>query len=65
MSGVEFTSAKESNQDGHWISVADMMSGLMMVFLFIAIVYINNIGRYFDAVSDTQFRICNQLQSGH
>ena len=62
MSGIEFISTKESNQDGHWISVADMMSGLMMVFLFIAIVYINNIGRYFDAVSDTQSRICNQLQ---
>jgi outer membrane protein OmpA-like peptidoglycan-associated protein len=62
MAGLEFIPVKSNEDEGHWISVADMMSGLMMVFLFIAIVYINNIGQYFDAVSDAQSRICNDLQ---
>lgn len=31
---------KQHNEDGeHWLSVSDMMSGLMVIFLFIAITY--------------------------
>lgn len=37
MSKVLFTN-KFSNED-HWVSVADLMAGLMMVFLFIAVIY--------------------------
>ena len=33
-----FTS--EPHEDGEWISVSDLMAGLMLIFLFIAIVYI-------------------------
>lgn len=33
----EEESCKEN--DGHWISISDLMSGLMMIFLFIAIVF--------------------------
>ncbi len=62
MATVDFIPTERKEDEGHWISVADMMSGLMMVILFIAIVYINNIGRYFDAVSDAQSKICNDLQ---
>jgi outer membrane protein OmpA-like peptidoglycan-associated protein len=35
--------SSKSTQDGeHWLSVSDLMAGLMMVFLFIAIVYMRN-----------------------
>ena len=30
---------KPEDQDSHWLSVSDLMSGLMMVFLFIALVF--------------------------
>ena len=35
-----------------WISIADLMSGLMMVFLFIAILFMNNISKEKKAVED-------------
>ena len=52
------TSARD---DDTWISTADMMAGLMMIFLFIAIIYIQNISQYFDAVSDVRDEICADL----
>ncbi len=54
-------STQRSNDEA-WISTADMMSGLMMVFLFIAIVYIQNVGTYLDDINDAQQQICSQLQ---
>ena len=33
----------ESAESGGWVSIADMMTGLMVVFMFIAIIYIDNI----------------------
>lgn len=33
----------KSRDEGHWISVADLMAGLMVIFLFIAISYIRPI----------------------
>jgi len=52
------TSAKD---DDTWISTADMMAGLMMIFLFIAIIYIQNISQYFTAVNDVRDEICADL----
>lgn len=52
--------SRDSDEDT-WISVSDMMAGLMMIFLFIAIIYIQNIGQYFDAVSSVRQEICNDL----
>ncbi len=49
--------------DDTWVSVSDMMAGLMMVFLFIAIIYIRNIGQYFDDINDIQSRLCTDLMS--
>lgn len=51
----------KSNQEEHWISVSDMMAGLMMIFLFIAIIYIQNISKYFDEISDVRSEICSDL----
>ena len=31
--------AKEQDTEEHWISISDMMAGLMVIFLFIAISY--------------------------
>ena len=51
------------SEDPVWTSASDMMAGLMMIFLFIAIIYIQNIGQYFDAVSDLQDQICRDLST--
>ncbi|MCY4261036.1 MAG: OmpA family protein [Rhodobacteraceae bacterium] len=53
---------KQRNEDEQWISVSDMMAGLMMIFLFISIIYIQNISRYFSAVSDVNDEICGHLR---
>jgi outer membrane protein OmpA-like peptidoglycan-associated protein len=50
-----------SREDDTWISAADMMAGLMMIFLFIAIIYIQDISKYFDNVSGVRDEICNDL----
>lgn len=64
MSELAKTLSKGTNStDEAWISTSDMMSGLMMVFLFIAIVYIENVGRYIDDINISQQRICGELQS--
>lgn len=52
-----------STGDEAWVSTSDMMSGLMMVFLFIAIVYIQNVGTYLDDINEAQQQICSQLQN--
>lgn len=52
-----------SKEDDTWISAADMMAGLMMIFLFIAIIYIQNISKYFDDVSDVRDEICTDLSN--
>ena len=31
---------KQQDTEEHWISISDMMAGLMVIFLFIAISYI-------------------------
>ena len=45
-----------------WISVSDMMAGLMMIFLFISIIYIQNISKYFSEVADKSDEICAHLK---
>jgi len=50
-----------SKDDDIWISASDMMAGLMMIFLFIAIIYIRNIGQYIDQISDVQSKLCGSL----
>ena len=55
--------SSSSKEDDTWISAADMMAGLMMIFLFIAIIYIQNISKYFDDVSDVRDDICTDLSN--
>lgn len=50
--------------ESHWISIADMMSGLMMIFLFIAVSYMINIVREKDKIKEiavTYNRLQNDL----
>ena len=55
---------KDSSEDGdHWISISDMMSGLMMVFLFIAISYMINVVREKDKIKEIAITY-NKLQPG-
>ena len=52
----------ESSSEEQWISVSDMMAGLMMIFLFISIIYIQNISKYFSEVADVSDEICANLK---
>lgn len=53
--------SSSTKDDDIWISASDMMAGLMMIFLFIAIIYIRNIGQYIDQISDVQSKLCSSL----
>jgi outer membrane protein OmpA-like peptidoglycan-associated protein len=44
-----FINSKSQETEDHWISISDIMAGLMMIFLFIAIVYMVEIDK--DMVS--------------
>ncbi|MBF2755422.1 MAG: OmpA family protein [Gammaproteobacteria bacterium AqS3] len=52
----------KKSEDDEWISVSDMMAGLMMIFLFISIFYIQNISNYFENVSEERDEICSDLE---
>lgn len=52
----------ESSGEEQWISVSDMMAGLMMIFLFISIIYIQNLSKYFSEVADVSEQICADLK---
>lgn len=55
---------KKSSGGDHWISISDMMSGLMMIFLFIAVSYMINVTREKDKIKEiavTYNRLQNQL----
>ena len=51
---------KVQEVDDSWMSASDMMSGLMLIFLFIAIAFINSIGQF---VQDTDEKICNDIKA--
>jgi len=50
----------EESED-HWISVSDLMSGLMMVFLFIAVAYMYNMQNIAKSYVDTKQKIYDAL----
>jgi outer membrane protein OmpA-like peptidoglycan-associated protein len=54
--------SNRASEDEQWISVSDMMAGLMMIFLFISLIYIENISKYFSEVSDVSDEICSDLK---
>ena len=43
MSDSKLFNDVSSNEDEHWISVSDLMAGLMVIFLFIAVSYIKDV----------------------
>ncbi|MDC6668667.1 OmpA family protein, partial [Leclercia adecarboxylata] len=63
---------RHSNKEDaeHWIGISDLMSGLMMMFLFIAVAYMyyvqverENIKEIAVAYKDTQVAIYNDLNN--
>lgn len=64
-----FTGKKEAREDAeHWIGISDMMSGLMMIFLFMAVAYMyyvqverDKIKEIALAYKDTQLAIYENL----
>jgi outer membrane protein OmpA-like peptidoglycan-associated protein len=60
--GKFFTTQKGNGK--YWVSISDMMSGLMMVFLFISITYMINVNREKDKIKEiavTYNRLQNDL----
>lgn len=55
-----FHTKKENGE--HWISISDMMSGLMMVFLFISIAYMINVVKERDTIKEIAITY-NRLQN--
>lgn len=55
--------SQNNNNDDSWISVSDMMTGLMMIFLFIAIIYIQEVLNTYGEFEDVQEKICSELRN--
>lgn len=50
---------KSSGEDVHWLTVSDLMSGLMIIFLFLAIAYMRVVAKQNEAVVIERDRIKN------
>ena len=55
--------SQKDNNDDSWIAVSDMMTGLMMIFLFIAIIYIQEVLNTYGEFEDVQAKICSELRN--
>ena len=55
-------SRTEKDSEGHWLSVSDLMAGLMMIFLFIAILYMREVQKVIVIADETHSRIYIALQ---
>lgn len=60
---------RQSEQNESWIAVSDLMAGLMMVFLLIAVIYARDAGERGQDITgmlvdwqDTEMEICNALE---
>ena len=60
MEDVKLTSAPET--EDHWISISDMMSGLMIIFLFIAVSYMIKVNAEKDKIKEIAITY-NRLQN--
>ena len=58
MSQQNIFQQKTSENEESWISTSDMMAGLMINFMFIAIAFINSLVTY---IENTEEKICNEL----
>lgn len=57
----KFTSSNES-EDSQWLPMSDLMSGLMILFLLIAVSFILNTKRVAERYEDNQHKIYQALQ---
>ena len=44
---------RDRESGGHWLSVSDLMAGLMMIFLFIAIIYMREVQKVIVVADET------------
>lgn len=63
MIDLEKISSKEDGEDPQWLPMSDLMSSLMMLFLFIAVSFILNTKRVAEKYDDNQQKIYQALQS--
>ncbi len=52
LSAVFGAQGASSDESGHWMSVSDLMSGLMIVFLFIAVVFMRHVAVERDKIKE-------------
>ena len=52
---------KHASED-QWVSISDLMAGLMIIFLFVALVYILRHQRRVDSYQEVRLQIFNELQ---
>lgn len=50
---VRLFASREKESGGHWLSVSDLMAGLMMIFLFIAIIYMREVQKIIVVADET------------
>ena len=52
LSGVFGAQRASPDESGHWMSVSDLMSGLMIVFLFIAVIFMRHVAIERDKIKE-------------
>ncbi len=52
---------QEQETEEHWVSISDVMAGLMVIFLFIAISYMKNINDQIEGIKGLKVRIENLI----
>ena len=62
MSERESLFENRSDSEDSWLSVADMMAGLMMIFLLIAVLYIAKLRTEYQEVQGVSDNICFELR---
>ena len=53
----------EQETEEHWVSISDVMAGLMVIFLFIAISYMVNANRETERITELKDKVANLLDA--
>ena len=54
---------QEQETEEHWVSISDVMAGLMVIFLFIAISYMVNANRKTERITELKDKVANLLDA--
>ena len=54
---------QDQETEEHWVSISDVMSGLMVIFLFIAISYMVNANQKTERITDLKVKVANLLDA--